>query len=131
MSQPIEETLTIFDDFSEFMTSFPAIYRKISQRLNRVAHVQQIPVSLGSAQTTVYSFDANTIQPFLYFVCGENPSEPMSAGCGASFGSQGGELLRSFQSPGNTKIQISIQAGELVASLSSGTGLYTFYLLFL
>lgn len=131
MQTPLEESLTISNEFSEFMTTFPGIYRKISQRLNHSLEVQEIPVSLGTAPTTVHSFDANTKQPFLYFICGSEPSQPIALGCGVSFGIQGGLILPISQSPGNTKIQVSIQSRELVVSLSSGVGLYTFYLLFL
>lgn len=131
MPQPIEETITIFNDFPEFMTSFPGIYRKISHRLNHGVDVQQISVYLNTTQKVIYSFDSNETQTFLYLIRGNKLYNQIMVGCGVSFGDQGGVLLPIAATSSHSNIRLTIQSLDLMASLSVGEDSYEFYILFL
>lgn len=132
MPQPIEETLIVPDDFAEFMTTFPGIYRKISQRLNSSADIERVSVHLDTATKFIYTQTVNETRPFLYFVHGEGPGNPVSFGLGVFFANRTGVLLPiSNYTPGNIQVNVRIVSGEIVASLSSGSGLFDFKLLFL
>lgn len=134
MRTPLEETVTLSNDFTEFMTTFPGIYRKISQRLNRNVDIEKSTVHLWNAYTTVYSFATNDTQSFLYFVRGEDPSKPMASGFGVCFSDNKGFILPiANHTPSNLKIDIRIENGELRASVTSGGtgfGVYEFNLIF-
>lgn len=134
MQTPLEESLTISNEFSEFMTTFPGIYRKISQRLNRGVDVEKSTVHLWNAYTTIYSFATNATQSFLYFVRGEDLAKPMAAGFGVCFQDNKGFILPVAQhTPTNLKIDIRIENGELRSAVTSGGngfGVYEFNLIF-
>lgn len=132
MPQPIEETLIIPDDFSEFITTFPGIYRKISQRLNSGADIERISVQLDASQKFVYAQTTSETRAFLYFVNGEGPGAPLTFGMGTFFANKTGVLMPiANYTPGNVRLDVRIVAGEILASVSSGGGVFDFKLLFL
>lgn len=132
MPQPIEETLIVPDDFSEFITTFPGIYRKISQRLNSGADIERISVQLDATAKLVYAQTTNETRAFLYFVNGEGSGAPLTFGMGTFFANKTGVLMPiSNYTPGNIRLDVRIVAGEILASVSSGSGVFDFKLLFL
>lgn len=132
MPQPIEETLIVPEDFSEFITTFPGIYRKISQRLNSGADIERISVQLDTYQKFVYAQTTDETRAFLYFINGEGPAAPLSFGMGTFFANKTGILMPiSNYTPGNIQLNVRIIAGEILASVSSGSGVFDFKLLFL
>lgn len=132
MPQPIEETLIVPEDFSEFIATFPGIYRKISQRLNSGADIERISVQLDTTAKLVYAQTTNETRAFLYFVNGEGPGAPLTFGMGTFFANKTGVLMPiANYTPSNIRLDARIISGEIFASVSSGSGVFDFKLLFL
>lgn len=132
MQQPIEETLILQDDFSEFITTFPGIYRKISQRLNSGARLENSSTLLDATLKPIYNHTFGETSSFLYFIVGESASAPMTFGIGAFFANKTGIVLPvSNYTPGGSRLDVRVVGDEIQASVTPGTGSFLIKLLFL
>lgn len=130
--QPIEETLIVPPEYSEFSKIFPSIYRKISERLNDKSFLEQIVAYIGTNNKTIYSHLTNDVQSLLYIIFGNADKQPATVGICIVFADKTGLLLPlANHSPSGDTLSVQLNSGDLQVSLSAGEGLFEIKLLFL
>lgn len=130
--QPIEETLIIPTEYSEFATIFPSIYRKISERLNDHAVLERMTAYVDTNPKTIYSHVNENLQTFIYMVFGDSATQPGAVGVCTIFADGTGIVLPlATHTPGNDTLSVQLNRRDLQLSLSSGAGLFEIKPLFL
>lgn len=130
--QPIEETLIIPNEYSEFATIFPSIYRKISERLNDHAVLERMAAYIDTNVKTIYSHVSENLQSFIYMIFGDSASQPAVVGIGTIFADGSGILLPlATHTPTTNTLSVQLNGRDLQLSLSNGSGLFEIKLLFL
>lgn len=131
MDKPIEETLIIPGEFSQFATVFPSIYRKISERLNGNPSLERHSLFLDQTPKLVYSLqNLDQARACFYLVFGNDASQPATVGL-AFFYPSGSGIVTPLVSHGAARFVMTITNGDLQLSLSSGFGEFQFRLLLL
>lgn len=131
MDKPIEETLIVPGEFSQFATIFPSIYRKISERLNGNPNVARQSLFLDQTPKLVYSVqNLDQSRACFYLIFGNDASQPASVGI-AFFYPGGSGVILPLSSFGSVRFGITITNGDMQISLSSGFGEFQFRMLLL
>lgn len=132
MPKPIEETMIVPSEYSEFATVFPAIYRKISERLNNQSSVEKIAAFLSTEKKVVFSYKPDFVTPAMYLIYGQTALLPAACGiCMFSKGDRGLILPFTNHSPAGVSISMQLVDGDLELGLSSGEGAFEISLLFI
>lgn len=130
--RPIEETLIIPSEYSEFATIFPSIYRKISERLNDRAVLERMVAHIDTTKKTVYSHLDDNLQAFIYMVFGDSATQPAAVGVCTIFPDGSGVLFPlASHTPSSITLSVQLNGRDLQLSLSNGTGIFEIKLLFL
>lgn len=132
MARPIEETMIVPQDYSEFATVFPGIYRKISERLNSQVLVERIAAYLTTERRIIFSHKPEFVTPAIYLIYGGGTAQPAATGvCMFSRSDTGLILPFANHSPSGVSISIQVINGDLQLALSSGEGAYEVSLIFI
>lgn len=132
MAKPIEETMIVPSEYEEFASVFPAIYRKISERLNNQVNIERVASFLTTERRVVFSYKPDFITPAIYLIYGADSTMPATCGV-CMFSKVGSGVILPFSnfSPGGVSISIQVIDGDLHLGLSSGQGTYEISLLFI
>lgn len=129
MVEPLEETIIIPENFSDFRVNFSSEYRKLARLLNESPNSYKETVVLTSTPNQIYNFGIEwtpSIVKYAFF--GEERGDPHQIGVGLYYPGRDGEIMTFAKSP-NAQFILSIQDGYFVASIASGEKRFNFRLM--
>lgn len=129
MVDPIEETIIIPENFSEFRVTFSSEYRKLARLLNESPNSYKDNVLLTSTPNQIYNFGFDWSPKIVkYAFFGEESGDPYEIGIGLYYPGAGGNII-SLGKSANAQFILSIKDEYLVASIASGEKKFNFRLM--